>query len=101
MPDDMKQDPAYEHARKRVEELRGFYTHLIVYFAVNLGLFALNMLTNRHTFWFLWPLIGWGSCVLIHAATVILGSPFSKKWEERKIQQLTERERSRWRPQAP
>ena len=31
MPDDRREDRAYERAHKRVEDLRGFYVHLVVY----------------------------------------------------------------------
>jgi hypothetical protein len=94
-------DPAYVRARKRVEELRGFYTHLAMYLAVNLGLFILNMVTNPHARWFFWPLVGWGIGVLIHGLALFLGGPLSKKWEERKIDQLMEKERTKWRSQPP
>ena len=39
-------DEKYEKAKKRVEEIKGFYTHLIVYVVVNLGLFILNFVTT-------------------------------------------------------
>jgi hypothetical protein len=101
MPDDTNHDPAYIRARKRVEELRGFYIHLAMYLTVNLGLFILNIATNPGALWFFWPLIGWGIGVLIHGVALVLEGPLSGKWEERKIEQLMQKERSRWRPQPP
>ncbi len=101
MPDDRKNDPAYERAHKRAEELQGFYSHLVVYLLVNLGLFAINMVTNREHLWFYWPLIGWGIALLLHATFTFFGGPFSQDWAERKTQQLMEKDRSRWPPQPP
>ena len=40
------EDPAYEAAVKRAEELQGYYIHLLVYTIVNGGLFAINLLTD-------------------------------------------------------
>ena len=37
-PDDEK----LERAKKRVEEIKGFYTHLLIYILVNLFLFIAN-----------------------------------------------------------
>jgi hypothetical protein len=59
------------------------------------------MVTNRQALWFLWPLIGWGIAVLIHGVALVLEGPLSGKWEERKIAQLMEKERSSWRSQPP
>jgi hypothetical protein len=101
MPDERNDNQAYERAHKRVEELRDFYGHLGIYLAVNLGLFLINMLTNPRGRWFLWPLIIWGSIVLFHGVTIMLGGVFGKRWEERKTRQLMEREHSRWGPRPP
>lgn len=101
MPDDRNADPAYVRARKRVEDLRGFYTHLVMYLAVNLGLFILNLVTNPDALWFFWPLVGWGLGLLIHGLVLLLEGPFSKKWEVRKIDELVQKERSKWRSQPP
>ncbi len=83
---------AYEWAKKRVAEIRGFYIHLMVYVVVSIGLFAINMLTSPSYLWFLWPLIGWGVFVVLNALVVFGGGLFGSAWEERKIHQLMEDE---------
>lgn len=94
-------DPTYTRARKRVEELRGFYMHLLTYLIINLGLFLIDVLTPGGP-WFYWPLIGWGVVVLLHGINVLLaGSLFSERWQERKVRQYMERERPRGPPQPP
>jgi hypothetical protein len=53
------------HAR----ELRDFQAHLTAYLLVNLALFLINVATPG-SWWFYWPLLGWGAGVLAHAAHV-------------------------------
>ncbi|EPX59677.1 hypothetical protein D187_002421 [Cystobacter fuscus DSM 2262] len=103
MPDISNDNQAYDRARKRVEDLRGFYMHVLSYLSVNLGLFILDMMTPGGP-WFFWPLVGWGILVLLHGATVLMnGSLFDERWEERKIRQFMERDRERLRgpPRPP
>jgi hypothetical protein len=94
-PETEAKDPLYESARKRAEELQGFYIHLLVYVAVNTGLFVINALTrDGGTWWFYWPLLGWGIGLAIHALVTFAGL-FSEDWKERKANQLYERSRHR------
>lgn len=84
----------YESARKRVEEIRSFYSHLFVYAAVNAGLLILNVLTSPRHLWFYWPLIGWGILLAIHGLNVFGTQRFlGKDWEERKIREIMEKEK--------
>ena len=48
----------------------GFKIHFAVYVAVNLLLIAVNLLTDPHVLWFVWPLAGWGIGILAHGAAV-------------------------------
>lgn len=84
----------YKKARERVQELRAFYTHLITYIIVNIGLAIINLLTNPDELWFYWVTIFWGIGLLFHAVSVfIFGGRFlGREWEERKVQQLVEKE---------
>ncbi|MFK7954803.1 MAG: 2TM domain-containing protein [Lysobacterales bacterium] len=75
-----------EQAKERVKELKDFYTHLSTYVAVNLFLFALNMVTGPDPLWFVFPLMGWGIAIIIHAWQVF-GT--SAQWESRKMEELT------------
>ena len=51
----------------------GFKSHLTVYLAVNLLLFVINLLKTPDSYWFIWPLLGWGIGVLGHAYSVSKG----------------------------
>lgn len=81
----------YLKAKERVETLRGFYIHLTVYVIVNLGLFLINMMTSPETLWFIWPLMGWGIALALHALRVFVERPGSS-WEEKKIAELMQEE---------
>jgi hypothetical protein len=87
----MNTEDKYQKAKKRVEELKGFYTHLTVYVLVNLLLCTINLLTSPDSLWFYWPLMGWGIAVALHALRVFgTGGWFGAAWEERKINELME-----------
>lgn len=95
MPDIRNDNQAYARAHKRVEALRGFYMHLLVYLSVCLGLFLLDMLTPSGR-WFFWPAIGWGMFVLVHGVSLLMeGSLLGERWEQRKIRQFMEKDRDR------
>lgn len=81
------EDEKYAVARKRVEQVRGFYEHLAIYLAVNLALFVLNIVTSPGTLWFWYPLLFWGVIVVVHAFSVFLGYG----WQERKVEELVKR----------
>ncbi len=75
-----------EQARERIKELKDFYTHITVYIAVNAFLLGVNVITGTDTWWFLFPLMGWGIAIVIHAFSV-MGT--GHKWEQRKMEELT------------
>ena len=81
------QETKYQKAKERVEEIKGFYTHLIVYVLVNLMLFTIDMMTSPDGIWFIWPLMGWGVAIVLHAARVFFGT-LGSNWEDEKIAEL-------------
>lgn len=85
----------YLKAQKRVEDLKGFYGNLSSYMIVNTGLMILNLVTSPDQLWFIYPLLGWGIGVAIHAMAVFNYIPFlSRDWEDRKIKELMNKEKS-------
>jgi len=91
----MDEQAMYERARKRVEEIKGFYTHLATYVLVNLGLIVINFVASPRELWFFWPLFGWGIGVLAHAGSVFgPGRIWGAEWGERKIKELIDKERA-------
>jgi len=59
-----------EQLRALAKERVDFRTHLVVFLAVNLLLFAINMLSTPGAWWFYWVTIFWGFGVLMHGFTV-------------------------------
>lgn len=59
-----------EEARYRRQKARliGFRNHLIGYFVVMAVLVPVNLLTDPEPPWFVWPMIGWGPILALHAA---------------------------------
>lgn len=81
---------AYDSAVRHVNQLKGFYGHLISYVAVNTLLIVINLVTEPHQIWFIYPLLGWGAGLAIHAISLFA---LGKGWEERKIREILKRER--------
>jgi len=87
----MDEQEKYQEAKKRVEEIKGFYLHLIAFIVVNTVLLVINLITSPEYLWFVWPIIGWGVGLLVHAITVF-GNMWGKSWEERKIKEIMEKD---------
>ena len=87
-----KESEEYKRAKMRVDEVRGFWSHLAVYIIVNLGIFIVNMLTTPHQLWFYWSLLGWGIGLLAHGFHVFCAQGiFGKDWEERQIKKYMDK----------
>jgi hypothetical protein len=90
VPAKMSEEEIYEIARKRVEEKKGFYSHLVIYIIVNIILIIIWAFTSRAFPWFVFPLGGWGIGVLFHGLGVFV---FNKEtgWERREIEKEAEK----------
>ena len=100
---DNKNNSKLKRAKKRVEELKGFYWHLAAYIGVNSfitiskivrnisnGESLLEALWDSGTFviWFFW-----GIGLAFHAMKVFSVNPiFGKDWEKRQIHKFMEEE---------
>jgi hypothetical protein len=76
---------AYYRAKKRVEELKGFYGNLISYCCVIPILIFINLTYSPQFQWFWFSAGGWGFGLVMHALKV---SGYSSIWEERKIKEI-------------
>ena len=75
-------------ARRRVEALKAFYTHLIVFALVLAGLTIINVVTGG-PWWVQWVLLGWGVGIIAHALTVFgQTSRAVAEWEQRKLREF-------------
>ena len=74
---------AFRHVRR----LRGFYAHLYNYLGVNLGLLIINLVFTPARLWVLFPMLGWGVGLLMHALSVFRPAwPFGPEWERRQVE---------------
>ncbi|TBW29380.1 2TM domain-containing protein [Gramella sp. KN1008] len=101
METDYKKSISYKAAHKRVKDIKGFYVHLAVYLFVNTAIFimvtrdegflsGLTNISNYSTVFF------WGIGLMAHWASVF--GPnfiFGKKWEERKIKEIMEKDKKK------
>ena len=87
-----KDNTAYYRAKKRVEEIKGFYGNLISYCCVIPILIFVNLTYSPQFQWFWFSAAGWGFGVLMHAFKVF---GYSSNWEERKIQEILRKEENK------
>ncbi len=93
METNFTEEERYYQAKKRVEQIKGFYGNLISYIVLNIFFLILNVVTSPNHLWFYWPLLWWGLGVIFHGMRVFGYSPFfNKDWEERKINEFIEKE---------
>lgn len=95
-----KRSLSYLRAKKKVETLKGFYGHLVVYVLVNSSIILLlaNVFSSKEVDFADWGNYAtsffWGFGLLSHALYVFfvlnVQNNFLKRWEEKKINQFLE-----------
>ena len=84
-------DDTREAARRWVRRKRMFLTILVVYLALSVLWFAIDLLTGGDL-WFYWPMLGAGVIVaVIGIAMFGLGGLFGRDWERRQIDRYLQR----------
>ncbi|WP_264534641.1 2TM domain-containing protein [Flavobacterium sp. N1736] len=86
------ENKAYFRAKKRVEELKGFYGNIISYCCVIPFLVFINLRYSPGFQWFWFSALGWGFGLVMHAFKVF---GYSSDWEERKIREILEKENNK------
>lgn len=96
---DFEAERKYEIAKKRVQDERGFYTHLTFYIVINIIVLFINTNSQNQGFknWLQWHLyvtpILWGIGLFFHGLKVFSSNSFfGSKWEENKIKEFMEKE---------
>jgi len=97
MEKDYIQEERYLKAQKRIKEIKGFYSHVVVTILVIPFLIFINLRFSPHFHWFWFPIFGLGFSLVIHWLTVfgfgVLG--LGRDWEDRKIKEMMEEENKR------
>lgn len=88
-------DYRYLQAKKRVQQVKGFYVHALVYFLVNAGLLFLFNSNINHDFGNIntyFSALFWGIGLIAHGLSVFLPNMIlGRNWEEKKIRELMDK----------
>lgn len=83
--------------RDHVHKLRRFYTDVLIYTVVNIGLILIWAISGGGYFWPIWVIIGWGIGLGVHAFSLGLIPqmnamvPFmTAEWEDQEVRRLME-----------
>ena len=97
-----KKSSAYLRAKKKLEILKGFYSHLVFFILVNTGiiLVSANVFNDNPIHFGEWSnyvtAFFWGIGLVSHAIYVFFvmhfENNFLKRWEEKKIKELLEKD---------
>jgi len=88
----------YNRAKKKVDRIKGFYTHAMVYVVVNIVLLSMIYSGYANVRGFLnlgsfSTAIGWGIGLFIHGVSVFgKGLFFNSNWEDQKMKQFLKEE---------
>lgn len=84
----------YQKAKKKVEEIKAFYSHALVFVLIMIFLVFINLKYSPNHLWFLYTFFGWGLGLAFHAySTFYKSNLFGKNWEEKKIKELIDKEK--------
>jgi len=92
LDDALETDTAYYRAKRRVEDLKGFYANLIAYCCIIPFLIYINLAYVPEFHWFWFPVAGWGMGLLLHTMSIF---GYGARWEERQIRKLLSKEQTR------
>ncbi len=94
-----KNSPRYRNAHKKVQNIKGFYVHLLVYLFINIAILIANtrqegLIEGLTEIWNYSTAFFWGIGLLAHWASVFGPNVLmGKDWEERKIKEIMEKEK--------
>lgn len=99
-----KPDERYSLAYKKVQRIKGFYVHVLVYLLVNIFVICGNYYGNTENNQNFWSWVNfnavfvWGIGLLAHGFLVFGKNMFfGQNWEERKIQEFMDNDkREKW-----
>lgn len=96
----------YARAKKKMEDIKGFYSHLVVYLIVNTTLILVQLgIFSRGLYGFEWPEWSmfttpffWGIGLFFHGLYVFQHRfRFFKDWEERKIKEYMDKDEAEFK----
>lgn len=99
MNTDRLEESKYIRARKKVDEIKGFYSSLMAYFIViPFLIFIWYRFTPNTIQWFWFPMFGWGIGLVFQGFSAFGNSIFGDEWEQRKIKEIMDKDKKEyWR----
>jgi hypothetical protein len=99
--DNIKHNTSYKRAKKRIEKIKGFYIHLIIFILFNIFMGIQNFI-DHGVEGLLYSFMGfglfWGIGLFFHWYGVFGKGLFFKDWENQKIKELMEdEEKEMWK----
>ena len=80
-------DEQRQQAIRRIRAKRELWGHVAVYLAVNALLVLIWAMSSATYFWPIWPILGWGIAIVVHAVRVYRGpSEISEAQIDREMQ---------------
>ncbi|MCP4879369.1 MAG: helix-turn-helix domain-containing protein [Gammaproteobacteria bacterium] len=75
-----------QQAMREVDELKGFYQHLLFYITIITTLWLINWYQGIDYWWAIWPTLGWGVGMVSHGLSAFkVFKLFGPEWERREI----------------
>ena len=68
-----------ERATERLKSKREFRTHLVMYVLVNAMLVVIWAVTDSGFFWPIFPIVGWGIGLALHAWSIFGSNPMTSE----------------------
>lgn len=79
-------------ALEYVRDIKGFYSHLIMYLIFAPAMIVASFFYNDGDPWYIWPVLGWGVGVAAHGLVVFeVFNLFGADWERRQIEKRLRR----------
>jgi hypothetical protein len=98
--DNFEREAAYLRAKKRVDKIRGLYTHVVVYIVINIFLIVTitrNSSQPLFSFTTFSTAIFWGIGLFFHFLSIFgKNMMFGKAWEQRQIDKYMDDDKKRW-----
>jgi len=93
---ELSEQALYDAAKKRTDDIIGFFIHALVYVIVNAGIWGIDLATGGGIEWAYWTTIGWGIGLAIHGAVLLVELKiFGADWRQRQIEKYVEQRRGR------
>ena len=87
-----EEDKYYKRAKEKVNEIKGFYSHLFTFIGVNILLYLVDLISGGGLNWAYWVTFGWGIGIVSHYVNTFgFMGLLTKEWEDKKIKEYAKK----------